>query len=259
MNPVLLNDLRKSLLRRKPVHAVAAAAGAIVVLTKLIDWLFPSGQLYGHLSGVALWYFPDIVLPVVVPAFACTAFAREHEQRTWQDVLLTRLSTGEILSGKVLSCLIPVLTTVAVLFPPYMLILIISGATLDSNAPAIDAVFTRLLAMSCFYVALALVCSYHSPNPRVAIAITYTVLAFVLIMHWVARPLLAMLALAYTPSGYGGAPYSSSGYSTYYYGSGSYGPYAMRQMLQSASITESLCFAPILLTHLAVRIRRARA
>lgn len=42
VNPVLVNDLRKSLIRRKPVVVVALMAGAILVLTLGIAAFLPS-------------------------------------------------------------------------------------------------------------------------------------------------------------------------------------------------------------------------
>ena len=196
MNPVLVNDLRKSLFRRKPVLATAYTALAILALIYVVA-LVPNLSFW-HLYEFPLWRFPDLLLPIVAPAFAAGSFAKEHEQRTWQDVLLTRLTGGEILRGKFFSCYLPTLVSLVVMFPAFCLLLIIQGVEWAMNpGPWMLLLGLKVLIAVTFYVALSLVVSYHSPNGRVALAVTYGVLATYGLLNYMAwsyviEPLLAM-------------------------------------------------------------------
>lgn len=184
MNPVLINDLRKSLFRRKPVLAVALMAIAILVLMLGITVVFPVGSRT-TVDGAPLWRFVDLLLPIVAPAFAAGAFAREYEQRTWQDVLLTRLSTRQILGGKFFACLLPMMVTLIVLFPPFALLLIVQNVVWAMEPGLwMVALSVKFLLSATFYLAVALVCSYHSANFRTALTVGYVTLAAYLLCNY---------------------------------------------------------------------------
>ena len=176
-NPVLLNDLRRNWFRRRPVHAVALMAVLILILTLFVPAL--AGSVFGWSpSDYPLWRFPDILLPAIAPVFAAGSFAREHEQRTWQDVLLTRLTAGQILAGKFWACFFPTLATIIVLFPPLAMVLILTNVQWAQEPGSWMAAITlRFVLASVFYLAISLVCSYHSRNARAALVVCYVALA----------------------------------------------------------------------------------
>ena len=176
-NPVLLNDLRKSWFRRRPVHAVALMAVAILVLTFLVIVGMPA--LFGFSQSTPpLWRFPDALLPIIAPIFAAGAFAREHEQRTWQDLLLTPLSAGEIVTGKFFASFFPAVATIVVLMPPLAMVLILSSVQwAQEPGPWMAAFGLRFLVSAVFYLAVGLVCSYHSTNARTSLVVGYVALA----------------------------------------------------------------------------------
>lgn len=176
-NPVFINDLRKSLFRRKPVLGVAYMALAILVLTFGVAIGVPMDLHPTH--HLPLWNIPDLLLPIVVPAFAAGTFAKEYEQRTWQDVLLTRLQTREILGGKFFACLLPTLIAIVVMFPAFAMLMILQGVNwaLDPG-PWMLVVLIKFLISASFYIALVMVCSYYSKSGRTALVSSYVVLAF---------------------------------------------------------------------------------
>jgi len=208
-NPVLLNDLRKSWFRRRPVHAAALMAIIILVVTLLVA----SGG--STLLGLAtrdlpFWRIPDILLPVVAPAFTAGAFAKEYEQRTWQDVLLTRLTAGEILTGKFVACFLPSIATIVVLMPPLAMLLIITDVQWAQEPGPWLVVFAgRFLVAIVFYLAVGLVCSYHSNNTRTSLVVGYVTLAlYGMVSFFIWRLLAGMWAeLVYTGPSY--SPYST--------------------------------------------------
>lgn len=177
VNPVLINDLRRSLFRRKPVHAVALVALAILVLTLGVDGVLP-GTSFFMSDRLPLWRFIDLLLPVVTPAFASGAFAKEYEQRTWQDILLTRLTAREILRGKFFACLLPTMVTIIVMFPPFAMLMILQNIQWAQEPGLwILVVLLKFVVSATFYVSLVLVCSYHSSNARASLVLGYVILA----------------------------------------------------------------------------------
>ena len=159
------------------VHTVALMAFIIVVLTLAIAGGLPAFVGWST-NQYPLWRFPDLLLPVVAPAFAAGAFAKEYEQRTWQDLLLTRLNAREILSGKFFACFLPTIATIIVLFPPFALILIIENMRwAQEPGPWMAVVGIKFLLSATFYLAVALVCSYHNSNTRVSLVVGYIILA----------------------------------------------------------------------------------
>lgn len=184
VNPVLLKDLRGNLFRRKPVIAVAYMASAILVLTLGVASLFPSWMIFQS-NQPPLWRFPDMILPILAPAFAAGAFAKEYEQRTWQDLMLTRLHSREILWGKFFACLLPTLIAIVILFPPFAMLLILQDVkwALDPG-PWMFVVLFKFIVSTVFYVSAVLLCSFYSHNFRTALVIGYVALAAYVVFNY---------------------------------------------------------------------------
>jgi ABC-type transport system involved in multi-copper enzyme maturation permease subunit len=250
MNPVLVNDLRKNIFRRKPVLGVAYMAVAILVLVFAVYTLMPVGQSW-QMKQYPLWRFPDMLLPLLAPAFAAGSFAKEHEQRTWQDILLTRLSGSEILIGKFFSCYLPTLVSLIVMFPPFSLLLIIQGVdwALEPGFWVITLAIKILIAVT-FYVTLSLVVSYHSPNARIALAITYCTLAGYALANYAAWTYIIEPMFMMNPDPYNS--YSSSN-AWSYLGSDSrsltLSPIDWLVMMQAAALAAAMLF------YLSIRLR----
>ena len=248
-NPVLVNDLRKSLFRRKPVLAVAIMALIIVVLTLGLSGMLPM-SVADHLSQIPLWHFPDLLLPVVVPAFTAGAFAKEYEQRTWQDVLLTQLRVSEILGGKFFAALLPTIATIIVLFPPFALLMIIQNVRWAMEPGLwMFVVAAKFFVSATFYIALVLVCSYYSANARAALVVSYVVLGLYAVLNYALWTFLMAQLSAPTEDITGryvesNAPWQAD--SMHF----SLTPVEMMHMFQS------LLFGGLLLMHLALHVRR---
>jgi ABC-type transport system involved in multi-copper enzyme maturation permease subunit len=251
VNPVLVNDLRKSLFRRKPVLAVAYMAAAILVLTLGAAQFVPVGGSWRR-QDLPLWRFPDILLPVLAPAFAAGAFAKEHEQRTWQDVLLTRLRAGEILAGKFTACFIPTLVALVVLCPPLLLILILQGVDWAMEAgPWMLILAAKFVIAVTFYVTVALVCSYHSPNARVALVVGYCALAVYGMANFAAWQFVIEPMMV--PSARNYLQWSGSGYGAW----GDRQEFVLSQV-DWLLLLQSFVLSGGLLTYLGLRLRQRR-
>lgn len=110
-NPVMLNDLRRSIFRRKPVLAFAIFAAAMAIVTCTLAEYIKVSQ------NPAVSRVPDLLLPMVAPLFTAGAFAKEHELGTWHDLVMTRLSNRQIVAGKLFAGLLPTCLTLLVLAP----------------------------------------------------------------------------------------------------------------------------------------------
>lgn len=256
-NAILINDLRKSIFRRKPVHGVALAAVAILLLTLGSEFL---GIFAGRQAS--LWRFLDFLLPIIAPAFAAGTFAKEHEQRTWQDVKLTRLTAFEILSGKFFATLVPTLVSLLVLFPPFFMMLIVQNMWWAMEpGPWMIILGLKFLISATFYIAVLMVCSYHSPNTRSALVVGYVVLGVIVLLNFA---FWTYVMPEFLISFYGDPPHSHSpGYATYSPYTEQYNrPWEVSNTEFSLSLVDwgqliqSLVFSSLLFTYLAVRLRR---
>lgn len=168
----MVNELRKSLFRRKPVLAALFVAIAILVLTLGMS-VFDDSRL----RSIPIWYLPDLLLPIVAPAFAAGAFAKEYEQRTWQDILLTNLSPRELVGGKFFACMVPTTMTILVCIPPFALLLIMQNVQWAMEPGFwMLVVALKFFVTAAFYLMLGFVCSYHCRNVRTALVVAYVII-----------------------------------------------------------------------------------
>jgi len=186
-NPVFGNELRKSLVRRKPILCFGVWAAGIALLILIASRL-------PQMNSELFVRFPYLLLPILAPAFAAGAFAKEKEQRTWEDLRLTSLTPGQLLVGKFLAAYLPVMLVLITLLPPVAI-----GFVLNRNAEVtlgnyagigygfqrVDTDYMSPILMlvlksalqAPFYVTVALVCSHYCSKSRVALTVCYISLA----------------------------------------------------------------------------------
>lgn len=175
INPVFLNELRQSFLRRKPVQAFIIWTLVTGVMMFLAQYAPPDNPLT---------FLPMIALPLIVPAFAAGAFAKEYEQQTWQDLYLTRLTNLQVVLGKFFAALALTMATILSFIPPVILMLANSVAaqgfgrniTLVPGWWLVTLLFKLTLSAS-LYVLLAMTCSRYSANRRASMVWCYIALS----------------------------------------------------------------------------------
>jgi ABC-type transport system involved in multi-copper enzyme maturation permease subunit len=191
-NPVFGNELRKSLVRRKPLQCFAIWAGVMAAL------MYVAVSLPALNAGIFI-QFPHIMLPIIAPAFAAGAFAKEHEQRTWQDLMLTRLTTRELLFGKFFACYLPILALLFTLAAPVLFGMMQTAGMSDPYAygsysyfqvtseqvvPVFTSLLLKCLLQGAFYVSMAMVCSHYCSKARQALAVSYVSLALYAVLAY---------------------------------------------------------------------------
>src|SRR5579872_320233 len=177
-NPVFVNELRQSAFRRRGfgIAAVLVIVGSVLALVACFE----------ELRLVAV-YAPLVALPIIVPAIASGAFAKEYEQQTWMDLYLTRLSNAQVVWGKFGAYLAQVCGALIAIVPACLIML---GAL---YRPPGDGVFTqpyilpspillagmligylfKLVVSACLAIWLTMICSRYSPNRRTALMTSY--------------------------------------------------------------------------------------
>ena len=245
LNPVFINDMRRNWFRRRPIHATAAMAILILILTlgmpviaELIKMF--TGGMQSNANSIPLWRYAELALPVIVPAFTAGAFAREREQRTWFEILLTPLKPGEILRGKFFAALVPTLATIVVLIPPMLMGMIMSGTNWGMDAgPWMLIVGFKILANAVFYVSLVLFSSYFCSNARVSLVVSYVVLTAYGVINYFVWTVMAPLLTAFFYPASGGYQESYTDYASQQIGPNTTGMWPQKSYASGWQVSQS--------------------
>jgi hypothetical protein len=121
-NPILLREAVPRFWRRNPSVARILFATLLCVLAflpfllVLFYWAeIGSDTAFGILMFLSYW--PSFLCPALAPALVAGAIAGEREQQTWDGIVLSCLSPGEIVWGKLLSRLVPLAVITLALIP----------------------------------------------------------------------------------------------------------------------------------------------
>lgn len=199
VNPVFINELRQCAFRK---HT------RIIIATWIIIALVSCFLAQFGLSASLVIYAPIVLLPLLVPAIAAGAFAKEYEQQTWLDLTLTCLTNAQVVYGKFLAYLLQVSVALMALIPCLLFILLSEYSHRMSDLTAstmplewqLAAVGTtvmmtaKLLLSACLYILLVMVCSRYSANRRTAIIWSYAAIALYSMLGWLTWTLVGSLA-----------------------------------------------------------------
>lgn len=182
INPVFLNEIRQSAFRRRGLLLTTA-------LIAVASFLCLLAQFEGLRNLIV--YAPVAFLPLIVPAIAAGAFAKEYEQQTWLDLYLTRLTNAQVVWGKFGAYFLQIAIGLVTFAPSLILMLLGDYSRKLSELHAetvpiglqIAAVVTgfsflvKLLLSATLYILLSMICSRYSPNRRTAITWSYIAMA----------------------------------------------------------------------------------
>lgn len=184
-NPVLTKEIRSRLRARKQGKGNCIAAYCVVGLVVFLLYYY---GLQGILSGDArssgeflyLFYKVGIEITLILfmaPSLAASAITQEREQQTWNALLLSRLSSAEIVIGKFIAAMLPVLLILLVFAPLTFIAAVLGGIGpipyLLSNL--------MLIATLVFFTATSLYWSWFCRRTFVATSFSFsTVMFFVL-------------------------------------------------------------------------------
>ena len=161
--------------------------------------------------------------------------------------------------GKFFACLLPIIATIVVLFPPFALLLILQGISWAYNpGPWMVVVGIKFLISATFYIALVMVCSYYSKSGRTALVVSYVLLACYGLFNFVLWNLL-LIPLFFDSSRY------YNNYNNNYYNDYARSPWETSTHtfqltpVEIVHMFQSALFAVVLLFFLGWKLRRHRA
>ena len=187
LTPVLKRELIVAARRGRVVGSRAVFVGFFLVLVLAIftTWYFASGQVASRrmMSGVAWYSFLWIVLfhfGLVPYRPAAESIAGEKDRRTLDFLLGTRLSSAEIILGKLAACLMQFAMYAAAGVPVLLLLHVLGGVDILVIALA----YAALLCLAFFLSALSIWISIGAPDPRRTMSY-----AFIACVCWIILPL----------------------------------------------------------------------
>lgn len=181
-NPVLIKEVRGRLRARRQGRANQIAAYCIIGLVAFILYFFGLQSIFrgdAHSTGEGIFVFYRLGIDLLIalfmtPAIAASSITKEREQQTWNALLLSRLTTTEIVIGKYVAALVPTLLILSLFFP---LTLIAAVAGQLSPARYIGSTLCLLVTVA-FYGALSLFWSWACRRTFVATAFSYASVMF---------------------------------------------------------------------------------
>jgi ABC-type transport system involved in multi-copper enzyme maturation permease subunit len=181
-NPVLWKELKAKFRWRQPAHIKAVSAALILVFLAYAYWqVFAAIIRSGDPDSKTWWQIGVAIHALLIwllcPALASHAITQEKEQQTWEMLIFTRLRPSEILSGKLMSRLLPILGVLAAFFP-YMLFCAARGGAQLGEFMLVYGLFAVWIA---FLTTCSLFMSWAFRKTATSIAMSYMVV-FVLVI-----------------------------------------------------------------------------
>jgi ABC-type transport system involved in multi-copper enzyme maturation permease subunit len=177
-NPVLWKELKVRLRFR---HSSAVKIAIAVVVLGLLAFCYQQGlgYLFGENNtnaGKDGWqmalYIQTILIWLLCPALASNAVTQEKEQQTWEMLIFTLLTPMQILVGKLLVRLLPILAIIAAFIPFMFFCLLRDGATIRDFI----LTYTIFAIWILFLVSISLFMSWAFRKTAAAIAMSFLVL-----------------------------------------------------------------------------------
>jgi ABC-type transport system involved in multi-copper enzyme maturation permease subunit len=181
-NPVFIKEL-KAKYRARQSNLVLMTMGALILL--LIFWFYFEALRYllinSRTTGKEGWTWAVIIqtliLWIVGPSLASNAISQEKEQQTWEMLTFTLLKPREIVIGKLAARSLPLLLLFLAFFP-FMVFCISFGDIPLYWLPKTYLVFG---ICSLFILTLSLFMSWAVRKTATAIALSYLVVAYLVI------------------------------------------------------------------------------
>ncbi|MCB9651156.1 MAG: hypothetical protein H6730_31865 [Deltaproteobacteria bacterium] len=129
LSPVLVKEMRQGL-KSRMFTAAFLIVQAIMLCVFLVVLSQDTGQEMRESSTVMFWGFTVVMLAVVMPAMALNSLATELKDKTFDLVLLTRLTPWRIVSGKWASVVGQILLVATGLLPYLVLRYYLGGVNL---------------------------------------------------------------------------------------------------------------------------------
>ncbi|MES2462855.1 MAG: ABC transporter permease [Armatimonadota bacterium] len=171
-NPILAKEIRARFRSRKQTKSsrVASVVCTVIVVAllyylALASLMEPGSPFRGRdLFGISVVGFQITLLILITPSLTAGSITQEREQQTWNALLLSRLTRSEIVLGKYIACLLPILGLLLLFLP----IDVVAAYVGEINFTTFVTSHLLLLGTALFYCALSLYFSWASRRTFVA-------------------------------------------------------------------------------------------
>ena len=181
VNPVLRNESRLTV--RTPrftimllIYIAILAAGTLIFYNTYSNEIYASGL---NMQGSVMLYIgmavaQAVLLMFIVPSLTATSICSEREKQTLDILLSTRLSSFQIIIGKLLASSLKVIMLIVCTIPLYAVCALIGGVKISN----ILVLILSFIINTIFVGAIGVFVSTYVKTSKVATALTYAIVLF---------------------------------------------------------------------------------
>jgi len=151
VNPVLIREMKTTFRTWKTICAIAVYVFIFTLVTGLALWAIVSNSYNGFnpASAVELYWlmcgYQLVIIYIIVPAFTSGSISGERERQTLDLMLVTKMSTFEIIIGKLMSSLLVTIIMIISSIPVYATIFCYGG--INFGGFAVNIIFSIINAI----------------------------------------------------------------------------------------------------------------
>lgn len=181
-NPILEEATRA----RRKFFRVAGGPGrgltyvAVAMIAAFYLWILAEVALSRGDSSVGILYFQLVIVTLAMPISIYGAIAGERERTTWEALILTRLTPGQIVAGKVLWRLVGLLVLMASFLAPLLVGMANSANGWHADAAGVVQAEAMTFAWGCVLCAFGLWVSANTRSSVTSAALIFISLLTVL-------------------------------------------------------------------------------
>ena len=196
--PVLMKEMRSRMRGQRSAvllfvtTAVSIGVGLIIISSQWGENYSDPVRMYGMMAETGRNLFTGLTIlqallcALVAPALTAGAISLEREQQTFDFLLLTRMSSANIVLGKFLSSLSFIFIILLCALPVASICFILGGV----DPAHFFWVIMTILATTCCFGAIGLYSSARAPRTATAVSI-----AFLICLAWIFLPALLLESL----------------------------------------------------------------
>lgn len=182
-NPVLYKEVTTRFQLRRQSKANRIVIFCIIGLIIPLFYWFSLRSILQSQSGAQdafglfLTVLETSLVVLLTPTMLASTITIEREKQTWNALLLSKLSHTEIVAGKYIGGLLPTLVTLAIFFPLNIAAAFVGSVSFGQFVLGHGLLF----ALTLFYGALGMFCSWACRRTQVATATAVGSVAFLLL------------------------------------------------------------------------------
>jgi ABC-type transport system involved in multi-copper enzyme maturation permease subunit len=181
-NPVLQKELRSQMRARRQTRGVRAATIFVVSAIVLLLYYYGARAILRSSSDArdvftGMVFLQLLLVILLAPSLTASAITQEREQQTWNSLLLSRLTSDEIVVGKLIARLVPA-AMVLTMFVPLGILAAFVG---EIKMTTFGVSYLLLVFTAVFFATIGLFCSWAWRRSVAATSATFGAIAFLVV------------------------------------------------------------------------------